>query len=226
MHTLKAFELVVLLAVVGACDAVSSTPAMGTSGSVAPSAAPDPPGTVTVELRTMGNGPNSLNFVAGSVGTATVNGASVLCDGSTQLGLDDAVNFQACAGSIVSVGAVGGLGDITTAPSGGSGKSAAATINAGYVVKTVEGNTYRVFVQHNIVDANRSVLGVALKWAPLGEECAGMLTRCNGVCVNTETDITNCGGCGIVCPGGADAGAGCQTGSTGTGVCTMPVRTR
>ncbi len=97
----------------------------------------------------------------------------------------------------------------------------------GYVVKTAEGNTYRVFVQRNIVNASRTtVLGVAIKWAPLGEECAGTLTRCNGVCVNTESDIANCGGCGIICPGGADAGAGCQNGPAGTGVCTMPVKTK
>ena len=224
MHMTKAFELVVLLSLVTACDATSGSPATGTSGSG--SGAPDPPGTVSVELRTQGNGPDSLNFGMGSVTTATVNGASVVCllGAATDLGLDDAVNFQACAGSIASVGAVGGLGDITTAPSAGFGKSASATINEGYVVKTAEGNTYRVFVQHDIVDASRSVIGVAIKWAPLGDECAGTLSRCNGACVDTTSDVLNCGGCGKVCPG-LDAGAGCQF-SSGGGVCTMPVHTR
>lgn len=221
MHTTKAFELVVMFAVIGACNVDSSTG----SGS-SESESPDPPGTVTAELRTVSNGPDSLNFGTGLVSKATVNGAPVVCllGTATDLGLDDALNFQACRGSIVDVGAVRGVGEVTTAPSAGYGASAAAKVGDGYVVKTAEGNTFRVFVVRNIIGAaNGGVVGVEVTWAPLGAVCAGTLTRCNDVCVDAKTDINNCGGCGIVCPG-ADAGARCGPyGTNSAAVCTMPV---
>ena len=220
MRMAKASDLVILLVVLGAC----SDPGSSSSSS----ATPDPPGTVSVQLRTEGNGPDSLNFGTGSVSAATVNGGPVVCllGAFTDLGLDDAVNFQACAGSIVDLGPVGGLGDVTTAPTAGYGKSAAATVGDGFAVKTAEGNVFRVFVVRDIIGANSGgIIGVEIKWAPLGAVCAGSLTRCNGVCVDAQTDVNNCGGCGIVCPA-ADAGAACGPyGAGGAPVCSHPVKT-
>ena len=222
MRKAKASDLVILLMVLGACGD------FGSSTSSSPPASPDPTGTVSVQLRTEGNGPDSLNFGTGSVSTATVNGAQVVCllGAATDLGLDDAVNFQACSGSIADLGAVGGLGDVTTAPTAGYQKSAAATVGDGYVVKTAEGNVFRVFVVRDVIGANSGgIIGVEIKWAPLGEECAGSLTRCNGQCVDARTDVNNCGGCGIVCPS-ADAGGACGPyGAGGASVCSMPVKT-
>jgi hypothetical protein len=40
--------------------------------------------------------------------------------------------------------------------------------------------------------------------------CPGGEARCNGTCVNEQTDAANCGGCGYVCP--ASSGFACQQG--------------
>jgi len=51
--------------------------------------------------------------------------------------------------------------------------------------------------------------------------CARGQRKCNGVCVNTGTSTTNCGGCGIVCPGvevcSGGRCTGCPAGQTNCG---------
>ncbi len=44
--------------------------------------------------------------------------------------------------------------------------------------------------------------------------CIGTLLPCNGVCVNPQTDVMHCGGCGMVCaiPSGFSAVAECVSG--------------
>ncbi len=38
------------------------------------------------------------------------------------------------------------------------------------------------------------------------------LTNCDGICVDTATDINNCGGCGVVCPAPGGSVAECSAG--------------
>src|SRR5580658_1790981 len=41
----------------------------------------------------------------------------------------------------------------------------------------------------------------------------------NGCEVNTQTDVDNCGGCGAVCPAGANSTATCSAGACSATVC-------
>jgi hypothetical protein len=215
----------------GCSDGGASSAADAGAGSDAGSAVANPSGTVTTELMAEGNGPDSVNFEEGSVFVATLNGGMVLCESRvSDLSLDDALNFQACGGSIAYLGAVSGLGDITSAPASGFVASAAALIGGGFVVKTVGNNLYRVYVAREVLSVSGGVLGVEINWAALGATCAANLTQCSdGACVNTLNDPNNCGGCGIVCPGAIDGGAGCVEGvgaMAGEPVCTAPNKTR
>ncbi len=51
--------------------------------------------------------------------------------------------------------------------------------------------------------------------------CAG--TVCSGACVDTQTDVMNCGACGNACPSGAGSAASCMAGRCQI-ACTEPAR--
>jgi len=61
-----------------------------------------------------------------------------------------------------------------------------------YVVVSVSENTALVF--------NRSILRRAYGGSGCGIACAGGDECCDGICVNTTSDVYNCGACGNECP--------------------------
>jgi hypothetical protein len=196
-----------LLLVTGCTTAETGNPSGSGGGAAAPA---NPVGTIVSNLLAQGNGPDSINFTTGTVSTPAINGAPVLCEsaGQNDLSLDDAANFHACGGSIAYLGPVSGLGAVTEVPTAGFVTSTSALIGGGYVVKTVENNVYRLYVARALLAAGGGSLGVEIQWTALGPVCQPLFTRCpDGTCVNTRTDVNNCGGCGIVCPG---AGAECE----------------
>ncbi len=46
-----------------------------------------------------------------------------------------------------------------------------------------------------------------------GSVCGSGTTFCSGACVNTQTSPSNCGACGVTCPGAANATATCASGA-------------
>ena len=68
---------------------------------------------------------------------------------------------------VAEVGAVSGLGAVTTIPTAGFVSTLSATVGHGYVV-TDNARNWRVFVTSTIVGATSGgVIGVNIKWAPL-----------------------------------------------------------
>jgi len=49
--------------------------------------------------------------------------------------------------------------------------------------------------------------------------CPGMLSECDGACVDTKNDLQHCGACGKACGDPANATAGCAMGACGIGAC-------
>jgi hypothetical protein len=52
-----------------------------------------------------------------------------------------------------------------------------------------------------------------------GQACAGTETCCNGTCIDTDSDIDNCGDCGIACDQPPNIAAECVGGRCGLGDC-------
>jgi YVTN family beta-propeller protein len=117
--------------------------------------AADPPGTVSSDLRVRGQGPNSIAFATGLIGT------------SGDLSLDSAGNFVASAGvTIADAGLVQGLGAVIAVPSAGFVASASAVVGHGYVVRLQSFSYVRVFVAADIIGATTGgVIGKTLQWA-------------------------------------------------------------
>ncbi len=113
----------------------------------------EPPSTVVTELRI---GVEGIRFLS-----STTQGTS-----APDLWLGGDLNFR---GTIASVGAVSGVGAITTAPTSGYVQTFAAEVGRGYVVKTADGLGlyYAVYVSRNIVGTNGGILGVSIRWYPL-----------------------------------------------------------
>lgn len=129
----------------------------GCTGAVEPGVAGDPSGTVTTTLRIPSQGANSIRFATGSTSTT----------GGYDLYIDQNLNFQ---GRIAGVGAVSGLGRITTVPSSGFVVTTSATTGNGYVVRSSDGLNlfYAVYVARDIVSsASGGVIGKELKWVAL-----------------------------------------------------------
>jgi len=149
--------------------AAGCTPVTSDTTSEAP---PDPPGTVTSELRIEGNGPNAIDFDTGQIGGQNSNcGSGADGKGPTfnDVRVDRAINFSMCTpATIASVGAVRGLGDITSVPSSGFGASRAVTLGDGYVVKSSENHVFAVYVAANITAVGTGgLIGLRIKWVQL-----------------------------------------------------------
>jgi hypothetical protein len=52
-----------------------------------------------------------------------------------------------------------------------------------------------------------------------GQPCAGTETCCNGTCIDTDTDLDNCGSCGFQCDEPPNIAATCVAGECGLGDC-------
>lgn len=115
----------------------------------------DPPGTVSSDLRVRGQGPNSIAFATGLIGT------------SGDLSLDSAGNFVASGGvTVADAGLVQGLGAVIAVPSAGFVASASAVVGHGYVVRLQSFSYVRVFVAADIIGASTGgVIGKTLHWA-------------------------------------------------------------
>lgn len=125
----------------------------GEDGPITPPPPPDPPGTVTTDLA-FSPPYHCIDFETGS----TIGGTQDLCvSGSNFVGLDYTDGYSRIAG----VGTVAGLGEITSLPTAGWVRSAAASLGSGYVVLTREGNAYSMFASAPAPNAYR------VKWALL-----------------------------------------------------------
>jgi hypothetical protein len=125
-------------------------------------------GTISSSIRTAGNGAFIIDFDQGTVTTSNVNSTA-------DLSLDANVNFNVgcCvpAGQqprrIADVGAVSGLGAVTTIPTAGYVSTLSATVGHGYVLQD-NGRNWRVFVDSWITGATSGgTIGVRIKWTSL-----------------------------------------------------------
>ena len=91
---------------------------------------PDPSGTTRTAIRSDGQGPDLLNFEMGDITVASTNQACTdFRLGCYDMALDSGDNFHACGKSIVDVGSVSGLGEVTTIPTSGYASSASAILH-------------------------------------------------------------------------------------------------
>ena len=160
----------ILVAVVCLVLSVSGLLSGGCGGSDllgTPTPVADPPGTVRTNLRVQQDGTCAIDFETGQVGNTNLAG----CD----LWLDNTINFHpgdpaggSGPASLFYVARVSGLGYITQVPTSGSVASCAAVEGHGYVVRTVDGNTFRVYVDDYMTSAiSGGIIGVYIKWASL-----------------------------------------------------------
>ena len=156
--SVRSIALLSLTCVLAACASSSES-----SGPAA-----DPVGTVTSAIRIQGQGAFLIDFDPGAV-------TSINSGGASDLYLDANVNFivgpQVPVGQqprrIASLGAVSGLGAVTTVPTAGLVVSLGAIAGHGYVV-TDNGRNWRVYVTSLITSATSGgVIGVNIKWAAL-----------------------------------------------------------
>ena len=60
------------------------------------------------------------------------------------------------------------------------------------------------------------MLGACAEDSAPPDDCSGTATDCAGVCVDAQTDVNNCGGCGVACASGESCSAGvCVTSDPG-----------
>jgi hypothetical protein len=162
MPVLRASSLaqrVVVLSLAGLLSACGSD-------STAPVA--DPVGTVSSAVRTQGQGAFLIDFDQGTVMTVNSGGvADLYLDGNVNFNVGCCVPAGQQPRRVAEVGAVSGLGAVTTVPTAGFVSTLSATVGHGYVV-TDNARNWRVFVTSTIIGATSGgVIGVNIKWAPL-----------------------------------------------------------
>jgi hypothetical protein len=162
MPVLRASSLiqrVVVLSLAGLLSACGSD----STGPVA-----DPVGTVSSAIRTAGQGNYIIDFDLGTVTTTNNNsGADLYLDANVNFNIGCCVPAGQQPRRVADVGAVSGLGAVTTIPTAGYVSTLSAIVGHGYVV-TDNARTWRVFVTSTIIGATSGgVIGVNIKWAPL-----------------------------------------------------------
>lgn len=123
----------------------------GAAGGNGGAAAPDPEGTVTVQL--LNDGSTNVYF------EGLVNGNYI-----TRMTMDKANNLyvEPAYGQIVSVGAVAGLGDVYNAPEHGWTSRTMAVPGCGYLVKA---SAYaRIYVVDYITSTDGGIIGAIIKY--------------------------------------------------------------
>ena len=166
-HWLTVIMLLFAISLASYCGGGSSPSSGGSSSSGGAAPPPDPPGTVTSNLWTSGSGPNTLNLETGNVANC--------CPGGADIALDSAVNFNGDLGGgnkrrtmITDVGRVSGLADVSSIPTTGWTKTAAAMTGHGYVIVSDDGNAFGIYVDSFILSATTGgIIGVKIKWVLL-----------------------------------------------------------
>jgi hypothetical protein len=170
--------LVLFFIVVGCGSGGSNSSSSGGTSGTTNTVTPDPPGTITTELRKQGQGNYAIDLDTGT----TTNMPSLYydVDAINDLSIDINGNFS-CShfrSTISDVGSVTGVGDIISVPSSGFVSGCAAIASHGYVIKTNlptglswitdEIKTYRIFVSSYITSsATGGVIGFRIKWNTL-----------------------------------------------------------
>jgi hypothetical protein len=163
MSVLRASSLAHRVVVLSLASLLSACGGSDSTGPVA-----DPVGTVSSAIRIQSQGAFLIDFDLGTVMTSNTGGAA-------DLYLDANVNFNVgcCVPSgqqprrVADVGAVSGLGAVTTVPTAGFVTTLSATVGHGYVVSD-NARYWRVFVASVITSATSGgVIGVNIKWAAL-----------------------------------------------------------
>lgn len=136
-------------------------------GETSGSTAPDPAGTVTSAIRIQGQGAFLIDFDTGAV-TSTNNAGQPDMYVDTNVNFNVGVNFPpSTPRRIADVGAVGGLGDVSTLPTAGWVATSGTTVGHGYVLED-NAKHWRIYVSSLITAAGGGgVIGVNIKWAPL-----------------------------------------------------------
>jgi hypothetical protein len=153
-------QRVVMLSLAGllsACGAGSTT------GPVA-----DPAGTISSAVRVQGQGAFLIDFDQGVVMTTNTNGAADLyLDANVNFNVGPTVPAGQQPRRVADVGAVSGLGAVTTIPTAGFVTTVSAIVGHGFVVED-NGRHWRVFVASVITSATSGgVIGVNIKWTSL-----------------------------------------------------------
>ncbi len=145
----------------GGCGATDTTAAPP------PAPVPDPPDTVRTNLRLPRHGIYAMDFETGQVGDANLAGCDLRLDNNTNFHPGDPAGGSGPA-SLFYVGPVSGLGYITQVPTAGSVASCAGVKGHGYVVRTTDGNTFRVYGHDYLLSAiDQGIIGLRIKWASL-----------------------------------------------------------
>lgn len=139
---------------------------MSTTDSPGPPA--DPAGTISSSIRIAGQGAYMIDFDQGTVMTLnSSSSADLYVDANTNFSVGLPVPAGQQPRRVADVGAVSGLGAVTTIPTAGYVNTLSAIVGHGYVVQD-NARYWRVYVTSLITAAGSGgVIGVRINWTSL-----------------------------------------------------------